>query len=166
MCSHQARAIENQSYVIASNRVGKDDDLWFCGNSAIIDPRGCNRGRITRSRRIDSTDCLTRACAVGSRRVNWLGHRRKDLHMVVGNLEARRSGRDACATSLNGSKNSLPDRTPRASPVRLRNNRRGSLLRIKLFVLRMTLEFTRGLIKQKDDVPLKVCLCPRGRGFH
>ena len=36
----QARAIENQSYVIASNRVGKDDDLWFCGNSAIIDPRG------------------------------------------------------------------------------------------------------------------------------
>jgi predicted amidohydrolase len=25
----QARAIENQSYVVASNRVGKDDDLWF-----------------------------------------------------------------------------------------------------------------------------------------
>jgi len=35
-----ARAIENQSYVIASNRVGKDDGLWFCGGSAIIDPRG------------------------------------------------------------------------------------------------------------------------------
>jgi omega-amidase len=35
-----ARAIENQSYVVASNRVGKDDDLWFCGSSAIIDPRG------------------------------------------------------------------------------------------------------------------------------
>src|SRR4030095_424741 len=35
-----ARAIENQSYVIASNRVGKDGDLWFCGSSAIIDPRG------------------------------------------------------------------------------------------------------------------------------
>src|SRR5256714_3552271 len=35
-----ARAIENQAYVIASNRVGKDDDLWFCGSSAIIDPRG------------------------------------------------------------------------------------------------------------------------------
>src|SRR5260370_14420810 len=34
-----ARAIENQSYVVASNRVGKDDDLWFCGSSAIIDPR-------------------------------------------------------------------------------------------------------------------------------
>src|SRR5438046_8450038 len=36
----QARAIENQSYIIASNRVGTDDNLWFCGNSAIIDPRG------------------------------------------------------------------------------------------------------------------------------
>src|SRR5215472_15115505 len=36
----QARAIENQSYMIVSNRVGKDDDLWFCGSSAIIDPRG------------------------------------------------------------------------------------------------------------------------------
>src|SRR5881397_2754484 len=35
-----ARAIENQSYVLASNRVGKDDDLWFCGSSAVIDPRG------------------------------------------------------------------------------------------------------------------------------
>src|SRR5207247_3391720 len=35
-----ARAIENQSYVIASNRVGKDDELWFCGSSAIIDLRG------------------------------------------------------------------------------------------------------------------------------
>ena len=36
----KARAIENQSYVIASNRVGKDDGIWFCGSSAIIDPRG------------------------------------------------------------------------------------------------------------------------------
>src|SRR4029450_195199 len=35
-----ARAIENQPYVIASNRVGKDDELWFCGSSAVIDPRG------------------------------------------------------------------------------------------------------------------------------
>ena len=35
-----ARAIEHQSYVLASNRVGKDDDLGFCGSSAIIDPRG------------------------------------------------------------------------------------------------------------------------------
>ena len=35
-----ARAIENQSYVIVSNRVGKDDGVPFCGSSAIIDPYG------------------------------------------------------------------------------------------------------------------------------
>ncbi|HEY8669677.1 MAG TPA: nitrilase-related carbon-nitrogen hydrolase [Terriglobales bacterium] len=35
-----ARAIENQSYVIAANRVGRDDGVSFCGSSAIIDPYG------------------------------------------------------------------------------------------------------------------------------
>ena len=35
-----ARAIENQSYVIAANRVGSDDGVTFCGTSAIIDPYG------------------------------------------------------------------------------------------------------------------------------
>ena len=36
-----ARAIENQSYVIAANRVGTDDGVTFCGSSAIIDPLRC-----------------------------------------------------------------------------------------------------------------------------
>jgi len=35
-----ARAIENQSYVVLSNRVGTDDGVTFCGTSAIIDPFG------------------------------------------------------------------------------------------------------------------------------
>jgi omega-amidase len=35
-----ARAIENQSYMIASNRVGTDDGVTFCGSSTIIDPYG------------------------------------------------------------------------------------------------------------------------------
>jgi omega-amidase len=35
-----ARAIENQSYVVASNRVGTDDEVTFCGSSVIIDPNG------------------------------------------------------------------------------------------------------------------------------
>jgi omega-amidase len=35
-----ARAIENQSYVILANRVGKDDGVPFCGSSAVIDPYG------------------------------------------------------------------------------------------------------------------------------
>ncbi len=35
-----ARAIENQSYVVLSNRVGTDEGVTFCGSSAIIDPYG------------------------------------------------------------------------------------------------------------------------------
>jgi omega-amidase len=35
-----ARAIENQSYVVAANRVGQDVDTQFCGSSAIVDPYG------------------------------------------------------------------------------------------------------------------------------
>jgi omega-amidase len=35
-----ARAMENQVYVILSNRVGTDDGVTFCGSSAIIDPYG------------------------------------------------------------------------------------------------------------------------------
>lgn len=35
-----ARAMENQCYVVLSNRVGTDDGVTFCGTSAIIDPYG------------------------------------------------------------------------------------------------------------------------------
>ena len=35
-----ARAIENQNYLILANRVGTDEDVTFCGTSAIIDPYG------------------------------------------------------------------------------------------------------------------------------
>ncbi|WP_220740386.1 carbon-nitrogen family hydrolase [Leuconostoc miyukkimchii] len=36
----QARAIENQAFVVAANRVGSDDDNVFGGRSLIIDPLG------------------------------------------------------------------------------------------------------------------------------
>jgi len=36
----QARAIENQAYVVASNRVGEGGDLTYAGDSRIIDPSG------------------------------------------------------------------------------------------------------------------------------
>ena len=37
----QARAIENQSYVVGVNRVGKDDDaVEYLGESSVIDPLG------------------------------------------------------------------------------------------------------------------------------
>ena len=35
-----ARAIENQSYLVLANRVGRDNGAPFCGSSAIIDPYG------------------------------------------------------------------------------------------------------------------------------
>jgi len=36
----QARAIENQSYVVGVNRIGSDPNMEFGGNSLIIDPKG------------------------------------------------------------------------------------------------------------------------------
>jgi omega-amidase len=77
----QARAIENQAYVIASNRVGKDDDLWFCGNSAIIDPRGVVIAAASADREelihADLSEDLVRSVR---QRVQSLGHRRQDLY--------------------------------------------------------------------------------------
>src|SRR5260370_161659 len=75
-----ARAIENQSYVIASNRVGKDDDLWFCGSSAIIDPRGGVIAASSADREEfihgDISEELVRSVRS---RVDSLTHRREDL---------------------------------------------------------------------------------------
>jgi predicted amidohydrolase len=77
----QARAIENQSYVIASNRVGKDDDLWFCGSSAIIDPRGVIIAAASADReeliQAELSEELVRSVR---RRVASLAHRREDLY--------------------------------------------------------------------------------------
>lgn len=41
-----ARAIENQLFIVASNRVGKDGDLTFNGHSQIISPDGAILSRI------------------------------------------------------------------------------------------------------------------------
>ena len=76
-----ARAIENQSYLIASNRVGKDDDLWFCGGSAIIDPRGVVIAAASADReeliQADLSEDLVRSVLS---RVESFAHRRKDLY--------------------------------------------------------------------------------------
>jgi omega-amidase len=76
-----ARAIENQSYVITSNRVGKDDDLWFCGSSAIIDPRGVLIAAASADReeliQADLSQELVRSVR---QRVESLAHRREDLY--------------------------------------------------------------------------------------
>jgi predicted amidohydrolase len=76
-----ARAIENQSYVIASNRVGKDDDLWFCGSSAIIDPRGVVIAAASADREELIHADLSQELIFSVRsRVESFAHRRPDLY--------------------------------------------------------------------------------------
>jgi predicted amidohydrolase len=76
-----ARAIENQSYVVASNRVGKDDDLWFCGSSAIIDPRGVVVAAASADREELIYADLSQELVLSVRsRVESLAHRRPDLY--------------------------------------------------------------------------------------
>jgi predicted amidohydrolase len=76
-----ARAIENQSYVIASNRVGKDDDLWFCGSSAIIDPRGVVIAAASADREELIQADLSEQLVLSVRsRVESFAHRRPDLY--------------------------------------------------------------------------------------
>jgi predicted amidohydrolase len=76
-----ARAIENQSYVVASNRVGKDDDLWFCGSSAIIDPRGVVVAAASADREeLIHADLSQELVDSVRQRVQSLGHRRQDLY--------------------------------------------------------------------------------------
>ena len=76
-----ARAIENQSYVIASNRVGKDDELWFCGSSAIIDPRGVVIAAASADREeLIHADLSEELVHSVRQRVQSLGHRRQDLY--------------------------------------------------------------------------------------
>src|SRR5438093_8552684 len=76
-----ARSIENQSYVIASNRVGKDDDLWFCGSSAIIDPRGVMVASASADREeLIQADVSEDLVLSVRSRVESLAHRRQDLY--------------------------------------------------------------------------------------
>jgi omega-amidase len=76
-----ARAIENQSYVVASNRVGKDDDLWFCGSSAIVDPRGVIIAAASADREEVIQADLSQELVFSVRnRVRSLAHRRRDLY--------------------------------------------------------------------------------------
>jgi omega-amidase len=76
-----ARAIENQGYVVASNRVGKDDDLWFCGSSAIIDPRGVVIAAASADREELIQADLSEELVLSVRsRVQSFAHRRQDLY--------------------------------------------------------------------------------------
>jgi omega-amidase len=76
-----ARAIENQSYVIAVNRVGVDDGVTCCGSSAIIDPYGILIAAASPDREelLHSELSADVVSSVRSR-INILGDRRPDLY--------------------------------------------------------------------------------------
>ena len=76
-----ARAIENQSYVIAANRVGTDDGVSFCGSSAIVDPYGVTVAAASQDREqlIEGELSLDLANSVRSR-MEVFAHRRQDLY--------------------------------------------------------------------------------------
>jgi omega-amidase len=75
-----ARAIENQSYVILSNRVGTDDGIAFCGSSAIIDPNGVivAAGSADREELI-SAELSSEVIASVRKHMPVFEHRRRDL---------------------------------------------------------------------------------------
>ena len=76
-----ARAIENQCYAVAANRIGTDGPLTFCGSSCIIDPEGM----VMESGSVDKEELLIAeisADAVVSLRdrIPTLRDRREDLY--------------------------------------------------------------------------------------
>ena len=76
-----ARAIENQSYVILANRVGKDDGVPFCGSSAVIDPYGV----VVAAASVDREELIVAelSCEVLEtvrQRMAVFSHRRSDLY--------------------------------------------------------------------------------------
>jgi omega-amidase len=78
---YDLRFPENQSYVIASNRVGKDEGLWFCGSSAIIDPRGVAIASASADREeLVEADVSQELVLSVRSRVKSLAHRRQDLY--------------------------------------------------------------------------------------
>ena len=76
-----ARAIENQSYVIASNRVGTDDGVTCCGSSAIIDPYGVTLASASADRE-ELVVAEVSAEVINSvrKRMTVFEHRRGDLY--------------------------------------------------------------------------------------
>jgi omega-amidase len=76
-----ARAIENQSYVIASNRVGTDDGVTCCGSSAIIDPYGVVVAAASTDREeLVQAEISEEVLESVRSRMNVFGERRPDIY--------------------------------------------------------------------------------------
>lgn len=76
-----ARAIENQSYVILANRVGRDDGTPFCGSSVAIDPYGVVVAAASADREELVVADFSRELIEGIReRMAVFAHRRPELY--------------------------------------------------------------------------------------
>lgn len=76
-----ARAIENQSYVVLSNRVGKDEGVSFCGSSAIIDAYGVAIAAASADREeLLVADVSDEVIDSVRKRMTVFKHRRADLY--------------------------------------------------------------------------------------
>ena len=76
-----ARAIENQSYVVLSNRVGTDAGITCCGNSAIIDPSGAIiAAASTEGEELITAELSTDVLSTVRERMPVLAHRRVELY--------------------------------------------------------------------------------------
>lgn len=76
-----ARAIENQSYLVLSNRVGNDDGVTFCGSSAIVDAYGVTIASASTDREELILAELSEEVVRSVReRMSVFAHRRPDLY--------------------------------------------------------------------------------------
>jgi omega-amidase len=76
-----ARAIENQSYVVLSNRVGTDNGVSFCGTSSIIDPCGAVLAEaLNDNEELIEAEISSQTLAAVRERMPVFAHRRPELY--------------------------------------------------------------------------------------
>ena len=80
-----ARAIENQSYMVVSNRVGTDDGVTCCGSSVIIDPYGVTLASASTDREeLVQAEVSEEAIAAVRRKMAVFAQRRPDVYGKCG----------------------------------------------------------------------------------
>jgi predicted amidohydrolase len=89
----QARAIENQSYLVLANRVGTDERLTFCGASAIIDPSGAILACASSEReKLVMAELSQETLETVRERMAVFAHRRNDLYGRMAAPESAQAG--------------------------------------------------------------------------
>jgi len=77
----QARAIENQTYFIAANRIGTDNSVTFCGSSRIVDPYGVIVSSAAEDREeLIAGEIRNKVIAAIRRKMCVFQHRRNDMY--------------------------------------------------------------------------------------